>query len=77
MECIELKDHKFFVGTQFHPEFKSRPVRPSPPFIGLIRASCGLPVVDEDSPMSPEPSPIKRAKLRASESSEMPKMTFG
>ena len=44
MEIIELPDHPFFFATQFHPEFKSRPQRPSPPFIGLIRAAAGLPV---------------------------------
>ena len=44
MEIIELADHPFFFATQFHPEFKSRPQRPSPPFLGLIRAAAGLPV---------------------------------
>ena len=44
MEIIELppKEHPFFFGCQFHPEFKSRPLRPSPPFQGLIRASSGM-----------------------------------
>ena len=35
-EIIELKNHPYFVGTQFHPEFKSRPLRPHPLFVGLI-----------------------------------------
>jgi CTP synthase len=39
MEFIELRDHPFFVATQAHPEFKSRPLNPSPLFIGLIKAS--------------------------------------
>jgi len=39
MEFIELKDHPFFVATQAHPEFKSRPMNPSPLFVGLIKAS--------------------------------------
>ncbi|XP_062206372.1 uncharacterized protein LOC133908389 isoform X3 [Phragmites australis] len=34
MEIIELPSHKFFVGAQFHPEFKSRPGKPSPLFLG-------------------------------------------
>ncbi|GJM95463.1 hypothetical protein PR202_ga12201 [Eleusine coracana subsp. coracana] len=34
MEIVELQDHPFYVGVQFHPEFKSRPRRPSPPFTG-------------------------------------------
>ncbi|MFA7654155.1 MAG: CTP synthase [Candidatus Magasanikbacteria bacterium] len=38
MEVIELKKHPYFVGSQFHPEFKSRPTRPHPLFIGLIKA---------------------------------------
>ena len=39
MEAVELSEHRFFVGVQFHPEFKSRPNRPHPLFVGLIRAS--------------------------------------
>ena len=39
VEFIELVDHPFWVGTQAHPEFKSRPDRPHPLFMGLIGAS--------------------------------------
>ncbi|MFT4398960.1 glutamine hydrolyzing CTP synthase [Bacillus sp. SW14] len=39
VEIIELKDHPWFVASQFHPEFKSRPTRPQPLFKGFIRAS--------------------------------------
>ncbi len=39
VETVELKDHPFFVGVQFHPEFKSRPNRPHPLFDGFIEAS--------------------------------------
>ena len=39
VEIIELPNHKFFVGTQFHPEFKSRPLRPHPLFVEFIRAA--------------------------------------
>ena len=39
VEAVELSDRRFFVGVQFHPEFKSRPDRPHPLFVGLIRAS--------------------------------------
>jgi len=38
VEIIELKDHPFFVATQFHPEFKSRPLRPHPLFREFVRA---------------------------------------
>lgn len=41
MEIAELsrKQHPFYFGTQFHPEFKSRPNRPSPPFFAFVVAS--------------------------------------
>jgi CTP synthase len=41
VEAIELspKMHPFFVGSQFHPEYKSRPLKPHPLFLGLIRAA--------------------------------------
>ena len=39
MEFMELPNHPYFVGTQAHPEFKSRPLRPSPLFDGLIKAA--------------------------------------
>jgi CTP synthase len=38
-EIVELKDHPFFVATQFHPEFKSRPMRPHPLFKSFIDAA--------------------------------------
>lgn len=41
VEIIELKEHPFFVATQFHPEFLSRPSRPHPLFRGLIEAALG------------------------------------
>ncbi len=39
VEIIELKNHPFFVATQFHPEFKSRPLKPHPLFREFIRVS--------------------------------------
>lgn len=39
VEIVELADHPFMVGTQFHPEFKSRPTRPHPLFKAFIAAS--------------------------------------
>ncbi|XP_043289276.1 CTP synthase [Venturia canescens] len=41
MEIIELDDHPYYVATQYHPEYLSRPLNPSPPFLGLILASVG------------------------------------
>ena len=42
VEIVELHDHPFFVASQFHPEFKSRPERPSPLFRAFVRAAMGL-----------------------------------
>lgn len=41
MEIVELQDHPYYVATQFHPEYLSRPLKPSPPFLGLVLASVG------------------------------------
>uniref|UniRef100_A0A8C3BLL5 CTP synthase n=1 Tax=Cairina moschata TaxID=8855 RepID=A0A8C3BLL5_CAIMO len=41
MEIIELENHPYFVGVQFHPEFSSRPMKPSPPYLGLLLAATG------------------------------------
>lgn len=42
VEVVELKNHPFFVASQFHPEFKSRPLRPHPLFAGFVRAAHEL-----------------------------------
>lgn len=42
VEIIELPDHPFFVGVQFHPEFQSRPNRPHPLFTALLKASSKI-----------------------------------
>lgn len=39
VEIVELKNHPFFIATQFHPEFKSRPNKAHPLFVGVIRAA--------------------------------------
>ena len=39
VEIVEVKDHPFFVGVQYHPEFQSRPLSPHPLFTGLIKAA--------------------------------------
>ena len=41
VETVELSEEAFFVGVQFHPEFKSRPNKPHPLFLGFIRAALG------------------------------------
>jgi CTP synthase len=42
VEVIELPDHPFFVASQFHPEFKSRPLRPQPLFREFVRSALEL-----------------------------------
>jgi len=39
VEIVELKNHPFFIGVQFHPELKSTPENPHPLFIGLVQAA--------------------------------------
>ena len=39
MEIVELPNHPFYVGAQFHPEYKSRPGKPSPLFLGEEKPS--------------------------------------
>ncbi|MBM4420346.1 MAG: CTP synthase [Chloroflexi bacterium] len=39
VEIVELEGHPFFLGTQYHPEFKSRPNRPHPLFVGFVEAA--------------------------------------
>lgn len=38
--CV-CADHPYFVGVQYHPEYLTRPLKPSPPYIGLVLAACG------------------------------------
>ncbi|MBE8539051.1 glutamine hydrolyzing CTP synthase [Geoglobus acetivorans] len=39
MEILEIPEKRFFLATQFHPEFKAKPFAPSPPFVGFVRAA--------------------------------------
>lgn len=41
VETVELSEHPFYLGVQYHPEFKSRPNRPHPLFLGFVRAALG------------------------------------
>jgi CTP synthase len=59
VEMIELHDHPFFVASQFHPEFKSRPERPAPLFREFVRAA--LRRAEEEHP---------EGEVRASRSAE-------
>jgi CTP synthase len=64
MQVLELPTdvHPYFMATQAHPEFQSRPVRPQPMFVGLVRAAlerAGAPD-DDDAPL-PDPSQEARS----------------
>ncbi len=48
VEFIELPSHKFFVATQFHPEFKSRLESPAPLFLGFVKACLSKKQISED-----------------------------
>ncbi len=52
MQILELPRgvHPYFVGTQAHPEFQSRPLRPQPMFLGLVRAAMDFAAVSEQVP---------------------------
>jgi CTP synthase len=39
VEIVEIPGHPFFLGCQFHPEFKSKPLEPHPLFVNFIKAS--------------------------------------
>ncbi|KAI5849066.1 putative CTP synthase 1 [Tricharina praecox] len=41
MEIVELKEHPYFVGVQFHPEYLSRVLNPSKPYLGFVAAASG------------------------------------
>ncbi|MFM7870180.1 MAG: glutamine amidotransferase-related protein, partial [Actinomycetota bacterium] len=56
VEFIELSDHPFWIGTQAHPEFKSRPDRPHPLFAGLMRASLQYRELNRPLPRTVESS---------------------
>ncbi|MBI3590106.1 MAG: CTP synthase [Candidatus Melainabacteria bacterium] len=58
VELIELRNHPYFLASQFHPEFKSRPEKPHPLFFGFIKTILGLPLTQEQQSSASE-------KLRA------------
>jgi CTP synthase len=51
VEIVELRDHPWFVGTQFHPEFRSRPTRPHPLFRDFIGAALKTVLAGEQYPL--------------------------
>ena len=47
VEVIELADHPWFVAGQFHPELRSRPLKPHPLFTGFVQASVERSGIDQ------------------------------
>ena len=39
VEMVEVPNHPFYIGCQFHPEYRSTPFKPHPLFVGLLRAA--------------------------------------
>jgi CTP synthase len=65
VEIVELKDHPWFVASQFHPEFKSRPERPHPLFDGFVATALALrdgrePVLTHRPVPRTEPAAVER-----------------
>ncbi|MHB0923138.1 MAG: CTP synthase [Bellilinea sp.] len=58
VEIVELADHPFMVGTQFHPEFLSRPNRPHPLFKAFLQAACDRAKI-ETHPLTANQVPVK------------------
>jgi len=65
VEVCELRDHPFMLGSQFHPEFKSRPNRPHPLFRAFVEAAIAC---SEDGPSSkPQVTPVAQLRLAQSQ----------
>jgi CTP synthase len=60
IEIVELPDHPWFLGCQFHPEFKSKPLDPHPLFVSFIKAAYEHRLRDEASGDPEEDAPIAR-----------------
>ena len=58
VEICEIENHPFYLGCQFHPEFKSRPLEPHPLFRAFIGAACRFRahrIASQMAPLLPEP----------------------
>jgi CTP synthase len=58
VEICEIEDHPYYLGCQFHPEFKSKPLEPHPLFRSFIGAACKYRahrLASREAPLLPEP----------------------
>ena len=62
VEIIEIPDHPYFLGCQFHPELKSRPTRPHPLFAAFIRASAARRAITSGKPEMRDIAPVEAAR---------------
>jgi CTP synthase len=62
VEIIEIPDHPYFLGCQFHPELKSRPTRPHPLFAAFIRASAARRAVTSGKPEMRDIAPVEAGR---------------
>jgi CTP synthase len=53
VEIVELPEHPFFMGVQYHPEFQSRPLEPQPIFRGFVAAALARATAQGDTPARP------------------------
>ncbi len=65
VELIELKNQPWFVASQYHPEFKSRPERPHPLFLGLIKSILNMPLEEETLPATSQQQSAVSDKQKA------------
>jgi CTP synthase len=74
VEVVELEDHPFFVASQFHPEFKSRPERPAPLFRDFVTAALERAAARDDGQTGRPslPTPAHSSGERLSDGPEMP-----
>jgi CTP synthase len=72
VEIVELKDHPYFLASQFHPEFKSRPEKPHPLFDGFIEAALAVSEGRQPVLAPREETPVRRPKREAPVSQTTP-----
>ena len=60
VEIIEMPSHPFFLATQFHPEFRSRPNKAHPLFLGLVKAALKRQNVPQSQSQIPEAAPVSQ-----------------
>ncbi|KAF0239687.1 MAG: CTP synthase, partial [bacterium] len=65
VEMVELPDHPWFLGCQFHPELRSRPLAPHPLFTSFIKAAIDYRAQDESTSGTDQHRPVKMVETKA------------